>query len=209
MPLDYAWSALVTLFVTVDPIGLAPLFLALTGGMTRAQSRRLGITASVIAFFVLVAFAVAGEIVLKQLGIGLSAFRIAGGLLLLKIAFEMVFAQRTERKQAAAEVAITADHIRNLAAFPLAIPLMAGPGAITATLLLADQARGEAGALSLLIAMIAVVCIACILVYLASHEISRVIGSTGRVVMTRLLGVILSALAVQFVITGVQGIYPP
>ena len=176
--------------------------------MTRAQSRRLALTACLIAFFVLVAFAVAGGFVLRQLGIGLPAFRIAGGLLLFKTAYEMVFAQRTERKEAAVEVAITADHIRNLAAFPLAVPLMAGPGAITATLLLADQAHGDLTATALLIAIIGAVIASCVAVYIAAHEISALMGNTGRVVLTRLLGVILSALAVQFVINGLLAIWP-
>jgi multiple antibiotic resistance protein len=206
LPLDFAWSALVTLFVTVDPIGLAPLFIALTGGMTRAQSRRLAITACLIAFGVLVGFAIGGEFVLRQLGIGLPAFRIAGGLLLFKVSFEMVFAQRTERKEAAAEAAVTAAQIRNLAAFPLAVPLMAGPGAITATLLLADQARSGV-AMATLFAIIAAVILACIAVFIAAHEIARFLGDTGRVILTRLLGVILSALAVQFVINGIVPLF--
>ena len=140
---DYLVSALVTLLVAVDPVGLAPIFLSLTRGMTAGERRRVAVRAALIAFGILAFFGLGGEILLRLLGIGLPAFRIAGGLLLFWIGFEMVFERRNDRKQHTAEVAITTDHIRNVAAFPLAIPLMAGPGAITAMILLAGRADGN------------------------------------------------------------------
>ncbi|WP_406858340.1 MarC family protein [Alsobacter sp. KACC 23698] len=206
MLLDYLTSALVTLLVTVDPPGLAPLFLGVTRGMSDAERRQVGVRASVIAAFIMGASGLAGAQLLTALGITLPAFRIAGGLLLFWIAFEMVFGGRSERKGEAAEKAITLDHIRNVAAFPLAIPLMAGPGAITATILLAGRAQGDPTRLLLLLAVILGVCLSCLVVFFAASRISGWLGVTGNVVLTRLLGVILAALAVQFVADGVRAI---
>jgi multiple antibiotic resistance protein len=148
-----------------------------------------------------------GAQLLGALGITLPAFRIAGGLLLFWIAFEMVFARRNERKTEQAGIAVTLDHIRNVAAFPLAIPLMAGPGAITATILLAGRADRDPVRLAVLMAVIAGVMAACFLVFLAAGRISRWLGVTGNVVLTRLLGVILSALSIQFVIDGIKAAF--
>lgn len=203
---DFISSALVTLLVTLDPPGLAPIFLSLTRGMTTAESRRVAVRACVIAFGIMAFFGLGGDFLLRALGIGLPAFRIAGGLLLFWIAFEMVFELRTARKAATAETAITEDHIRNVAAFPLAIPLLAGPGAITATILLAGQAGGEPVRLVLLLAMIAAVLALCLVVFYLANGISRLLGTTGNIVLTRLLGVILAALAVQFVIDGIRAV---
>ncbi|WP_420101649.1 MarC family protein [Bosea sp. (in: a-proteobacteria)] len=204
MFLDFATSALVTMLVTLDPPGLAPIFLSLTRGMSAGERRQVAIRACIIAFCIMAFFGVAGDIVLKALGVSLPAFRIAGGLLLFWIAFEMVFERRTERKQQTAETAITQDHIRNVAAFPLAIPLMAGPGALTATILLAGRAQGDPLLLTSLAAICGLVILCCLLVFLAATRIARLLGVTGNIVLTRLLGVILAALAVQFVIDGVR-----
>ena len=143
MALDFLKTALVTLLVTLDPPGLAPLFIGLTLGMTKAAKREVALRASVIAFVILAAFALGGRFVLGALGVTIPAFRIAGGLLLFYIAFDMLFALQAERRSEIATDAMAIDHIRNVAAFPLAIPLMAGPGSITATMLLADRASGD------------------------------------------------------------------
>jgi multiple antibiotic resistance protein len=209
MNADFATSALITLLVTVDPVGLAPIFLSVTRGMSGRQRRRVGVRASVIAFGILAFFALGGEALLRLLGIGLPAFQIAGGILLFWIAFEMVFELRNDRKQHTANVAITQDHIHNVAAFPLAIPLMAGPGAITATILLAGRTGGEVIGLLVLIALLAVVMLAGVAVFFAAEGLSSVLGVTGNIVLTRLLGIILAALAVQFVITGARAIVAP
>jgi multiple antibiotic resistance protein len=201
---DFAAAALVTLLVTLDPPGLAPIFLSVTRGMSDAQRRVVAIRASVIAFALLAFFALAGDALLKVLGVSLPAFRIAGGLLLFWIAFEMVFERRNERKQNTAEVAITKDHIQNVAAFPLAIPLMAGPGALTAMMLLAGRAGGDPWMLSLLVGIAALVVVSCTVTFFLATPISRLLGVTGNVVLTRLLGVILAAMAVQFVVDGVK-----
>lgn len=203
---DFLWSAFVTVLVTLDPPGLAPIFLSVTAGMSAAERRWVAVRSSLIAFAILTFFGFGGEILLQLLGVGLPAFRIAGGLLLFYIAFEMTFERRNERKQQTATIAITQDHIRNVAAFPLAIPLMAGPGAITATILLAGRANGDPAALAGLVGILAFGIASCFLVFLAAERVSRVLGITGNVVLTRLLGVILSALAVQFVIDGITAL---
>jgi multiple antibiotic resistance protein len=203
MLLDYISAALVTLLVTLDPVALAPIFVSLTRGMNASERRRVALRASLIAFGILAFFGLGGEVLLRLLGVGIPAFRISGGLLLFWIAFEMVFERRNERKQHTADIAITEDHIRNVAAFPLAIPLMAGPGAITAVILLAGRADGNVGYLSALLILIALGILSCLVVFSAADRVSRWLGVTGNVVLTRLLGVILAGLAVQFIIDGV------
>ncbi len=199
---DSAITAFVTLFVTIDPPGLAPLFLALTGGMTRSERRRIATQSILIALAVLILFALAGTAILAIFGITLPAFRIAGGLLLFYIAFEMVFEKRQERHEKSAQRAVTEDVIRHLAVFPLAIPLIAGPGAISATILLSGRFADALGR-SLLIAIIVVVLAITYLIFMLAERIDGLLGETGRMVLTRLLGVILAALSVQFVADGV------
>ncbi len=205
--MDFLSNAFATLLVTIDPPAIAPMFLALTVGMTGAERRQVAIRATVIATLALAFFALVGQKLLTLLGITLPAFRIAGGLLLFWIAFEMVFERRSERKNNVAKTAIDLDHIRNVAAFPLAIPLMAGPGAITATMLLAGQTRGDPQLMAALIAIIAFICGLCWLVFLFAERISQLLGVTGNIVLTRLLGIVLVALAVQFVLDGVKAAF--
>src|ERR1700686_2122235 len=147
---DYLLHALVTLFVTVDPVGLAPMFMVLTAGFGPVARREAAGRASATAGAVLIAFALIGEPLIGFLGITLAAFRIAGGLLLFVIAFEMVFERRIERKAVAADKAAGFDDLRYVAIFPLAIPLTSGPGAISATILLASQAGSVVGVLVLI-----------------------------------------------------------
>lgn len=207
MPIDYLVSALVTLVVVVDPVGLVPTFLAVTHGLPQQARRRIAVRASIIAAAILAGTALLGDWLLHQLGITLPAFRIAGGLLLFAVASEMVFGVRTERQSKQAEDALE-EHLRNVAAFPLAIPLMAGPGAITATLLLAGQASGKPVSLAILIIVVVVVCALCLGVFLLANRVDRLLGITGNVVSSRLLGVLLAALAVQYVIDGVRVLLP-
>lgn len=198
-------SAFVTLFVTIDPPGLAPLFLGITGGMSRSQRMQIATRASLTAFGILVLFAIAGTVILTVFGITIHSFRIAGGLLLFHIAFEMIFEKRRDRQETSVERAVTLDHVRNLAVFPLAIPLMAGPGAISATILLSGSYSGLLPRLGLILIVAANLLIAW-LVFLVAERIDRFLGVTGRIVLTRLLGVILAALAVQFVTDGVLAV---
>lgn len=206
MPFDYLASALVTLFVVVDPIGLVPTFLALTEKVSASVRQRIAVRAVLIAGVTLAAFALAGNWSLEKLGITLSAFRIAGGLLLFMVAFEMVLGQRTERGATRAEQA-TKNQIHNIAAFPLAVPLIAGPGAITATLLLAGQAQAQPFQLGLLLAVIAIILSLCLAVFKLANPIHRLLGTSVTIVLSRLLGVMLAALAVQYVIDGIRAAF--
>ena len=175
--------------------------------MNRAERKQVAVRSSIIAFFTLALFAVAGASILALFGITLPAFRVAGGLLLFYIAFEMIFERRQERHEKSAERAITTDMIRNVAAFPLAIPLIAGPGAISAAVLLsgtmpwADR-QCHAGGVSSRCASART-----FLVFLAVPSASTGFwAKTGRSILTRLLGVILAALAVQFVADGIKAL---
>lgn len=202
---DYLTQAFVTMFVTIDPLGVAPLFIAMTAGMTAAERRVVALRGIIVATAVLFFFAIAGQTLLASLGITIAAFRTAGGLLLFYIAFEMVFAQRTERKANDVRGPVTREHLQALAVFPVAIPLLAGPGAISATILAAAQAPSFA-ALLIFLGTVAAVMLIALAAILFADRIDAALGPTGRVVVERLLGLILAALAVQFVADGIKAL---
>ena len=191
-----------TLMVTMDPPGMVPIFLALTVGMTQAERRNVAVRGAAISFFLMVAFALFGDDILNGLGISMSAFRIAGGVLLFWIGCEMVFEKRQERKERTTETAITRDHIANLAAFPLAIPLIAGPGTISATILLGSRMETILDKLALVV-MIFIAALVVLVAMLLAGLIDRLLGETGRNILTRIFGMMLTALAVQFVLDGI------
>jgi multiple antibiotic resistance protein len=177
-----------------------------TAGLPPHARRSVAIRACLIAFAILTGGALAGDWLLRTLSISLPAFRIAGGLLLFSIASEMAFGVRITRQSETAGKAIE-EHVRDIAAFPLAIPLMAGPGAITAIVLLSGRAGSDMARLGVLIGIAAVVMAACLLAFLAAGRIERLLGKTGNTVLSRLLGVLLAAMAVQFVVDGVKAIW--
>lgn len=205
MDTDTLISAVVTLFVTIDPAGLAPLFLAVTAGMDRKQRRTVATRASITGFGILALFAVAGTGILALFGVTLAAFRVAGGILLFWIAFEMIFEKRQERHENTAERAVSEDHVRSVAIFPLAIPLLAGPGAISATILLSGEFESPGARVGLIGIIAAIIALTWIVFFLA-ERVDGWLGETGRSILTRLLGVILSALAVQFVADGIKAL---
>lgn len=208
MEISLLLNALITLLVVLDPPGLVPVFLSLTVGMNKAQRRQTAFVASFISLFILLIFALGGLAILNVIGVSLSAFQIAGGILLFTIAFEMIFGDRTERKEKTAQESITRDHIRNIAAFPLAMPLIAGPGSISATILMAGEHKGFLGAVFAL----SIIFLAIIVVYaflLLANPIDRLLGSTGRSIVTRLFGLLLAALAVQFIADGILKLFFP
>ncbi|OJT99301.1 MAG: MarC family transcriptional regulator [Rhizobium sp. 63-7] len=204
--MDVLINALTTLLVTLDPPGLAPIFLGLTVGMSREQRRQVAFRGTLIAFCILAVFALFGASVLGILGISIGAFRIAGGLLLFWIAFEMVFEKRQERKEKTSEAAITKDHIHNIAVFPLALPLVAGPGAISATILLAGSMPSAIDRFQLIL-IIAFCTLLLFATLIIAERIDRFLGVTGRAILTRLLGVVLAALAAQFVVDGIRSAF--
>jgi multiple antibiotic resistance protein len=205
MALNFLVSALVTLLVVVDPIGLVPTFVGITDGLSESLRREVALRAVLIAGMILVGAALIGDWLLAKLAISLSAFRIAGGLLLFYVAAEMVLGVRMRREGEVAEQAVE-ERARNIAAFPLAIPLMAGPGAITATVLLAGRAEESLLLLAVLIAVVVLVAAACYLSFLSAGRLGRILGVTGNIVLSRLLGVLLAALAVQYVVDGIRSV---
>jgi multiple antibiotic resistance protein len=205
MALNFLVSALVTLLVVVDPVGLVPTFIGITDGLSDSLRREVGLRAALIAGAILIGAALIGNWLLSVLAISLSAFRIAGGLLLFSVATEMVLGVRMRREGQVAEQAME-EHARNIAAFPLAIPLMAGPGAITAMVLLAGRTEGSSLLLALLIAVAALVAAACYLAFLSASRLGRIFGVTANNVLSRLLGVLLAALAVQYVVDGIRAV---
>ena len=203
MDIHFIKTALVTLFVAIDPPGLIPIFLTLTGTMSNAQRNITARRAIMIAFIILTGAALGGQAVLDALGISMPAFRIAGGLLLFYIAFEMVFERREERKADKAEEAMHEDHIHDIAAFPLAVPLIAGPGCITATILQSAAAGTSFIAQASLILVLVVILGGTFLMFRLSTQLNRLISKTARNVIIRLMGVILAAMAAQIIGDGV------
>jgi multiple antibiotic resistance protein len=199
--LDFALSAFVTLLLVVDPVGLAPAFLAATGGMPDKVKRTVALRAPIIAASILVVIALAGNLLLRQLGIGIPAFQIAGGLLLFGVSYQMIFGDRPHREAREADKA-TAEHASDVAVFPLAIPMMAGPGAIATTLLLTGDA-GYGARLAIIIAIVLAVCMLC---FVSAHLIARTLGRTGNAVLSRVLGMLLAAYSVQFAINGIAAV---
>ncbi|MEZ5886541.1 MAG: MarC family protein [Paracoccaceae bacterium] len=194
-------TTFVTLFVIVDPIALVPLFIALTRGMDRGHRRTLALRACLIAAFLLAVFGLVGNKLLQVTGISMSAFRISGGLLLFITALDMLFERRTQRREGQ-----QADPNHDPSVFPLATPLIAGPGAFTTMILLINNtpATGVPHALVILAIMALVIVVTFLLFEMASF-IEKLLGRTGIIVVTRLLGMLLAALSVQFVLDGIKG----
>lgn len=192
-------SAFATLFVVIDPPGLVPLYIALTQGMEPERRMAMGRRACLIAFAILALFGLSGEAVLGFIGISIPAFRIAGGMLLFLTALDMLFERRTQRREGQLP-----DPDHDPSVFPLATPLIAGPGAITSMILLMGQAPEWPGKIAILV-LLAVMIFATFLFLLAAPPIERLMGRTGTLVVTRLLGMLLAALAVQYVVDGIRG----
>jgi len=207
MNVDLALNAFVTLFVTIDPIGMIPIFIALTQGMNSAERRSVAFRSATIALCLLTLFSFAGTIILNTLGITLPAFRIAGGFLLFYIAFEMIFEKRQARRESATDTVITKDDIAHIAAFPLAIPLIAGPGSISAVILISGQFGNDFQSYAILIGVVIAVLAILIVTFMLATPIDKYLGTSGRMIMTRLMGVLLAALSVQFVVDGIAAIW--
>ena len=195
-----------TLFVIIDPIGLTPIFVALTQGQPAAQRRAVALRSLLIAAFVLTLFALLGEAVLGFVGISMAAFRISGGLLLFLTALEMLFERRTKRREDQAEDEPHPDP----SVFPLATPMIAGPGSIATMNLLTGESSGDWGQIAVVILIMLGVLALTMLFFLTSGLLERALGRTGINVVTRLLGMLLAALSVQFVLDGLRdfGVVP-
>jgi len=205
--IDLFISAFVTLFVVIDPPGCAPIYASLTTGASVEQRRSMAIRATLIAGFILVFFAMFGEGLLSFLHIDLDSFRIAGGIMLFIIAIDMVFEKRTERREQRAEKLIATPEIEDVSVFPMAMPMLAGPGSIASVMLLVSQNNGLERAVVIFGALLLVLLLT-LAALLMAGPLMRLIGNKGEAVITRLLGVLLAALAAQFVIDGLKASFP-
>ncbi len=195
-------SSLVTFFVIIDPPGCAPIFAGLTAGTNAVHRRAMAVRAVMVASIILLGFALFGEALLHALGISLNAFRIAGGIMLFLIALEMVFEKRTERREDRAEKVKAEDPV-DISIFPMAMPMIAGPGSIASVMLLMSQSNGIEQSAIVLAAMLSILLLT-LVALLAAGPIMRIVGAKIEAVVSRLLGVLLAALAVQFVIDGIR-----
>ncbi len=199
------FSAFITLFVLIDPPGCAPIYAGLTADASRAQTLSMALRASVIATGILVGFGLFGARLLAAMHIQLDSFRIAGGIMLFLIALDMVLDRNTERRSERAEaVKASRPVVKDVAVFPMAMPILAGPGSIAATMLLTARASGPTEMAVILAALVIVMAMAFVSM-LAARPIIRLLGAQIEAVVTRLLGVLLAALAVQFVVDGLKG----
>ncbi|MBO9581501.1 MAG: MarC family protein [Sphingobium sp.] len=197
-------SAFVSFFVVIDPPGCAPIFFGLTSGAAPAHRKAMAIRAVIVATAILITFAFVGRPLLHMLGIDLSSFRIAGGIMLFFIALEMVFEKRTQRREDRAQKVKETQEVEDVSIFPMAMPMIAGPGSIATAMLLMARADGMEASLVVLSALLAnlLLMLVCLL---AVAPLMRLLGQKVEAVITRVLGVILAALAVQFVIDGLKG----
>lgn len=205
--IDLFISAFVTLFVVIDPPGCAPIYASLTSQASTDQRRSMAYRAILIAGAILVFFAMFGEALLSFLHIDLDSFRIAGGIMLFIIAIDMVFEKRTERREQRAEKILEAEEVDDVSVFPMAMPMLAGPGSIASVMLLVSQNNGMDRALVIFGALLLVLLLT-LGALLAAGPIMRMIGHKGEAIITRLLGVLLAALAAQFVIDGLKASFP-
>lgn len=202
--LESLLKTFVVFFVVVEPISLVPVFAALTRGGGGGFRQRMAIKAIVVSAMIFAIFLVSGDALLRVLGISLDAFKIAGGLLLFLLAVDMVFARQSGLRSATVREQEEARFRQDISVFPLAFPLIAGPGALATLLLLSSATRGDPAAFLALTLVVALVLAITLLLLLGARHVERVIGVTGANVISRLAGVILVALAVQFVIDGVR-----
>jgi multiple antibiotic resistance protein len=202
MTFDTLLPAFVTLFVIIDPIGLAPVFLALTRGMTAGHRFGVALRAVLVAGVILTVFGLAGQAVLDLFGISMAAFRIAGGALLFLTALDMLFERRRQRRESQSEASVL-DPADDPSVFPLAMPLISGPGAMATMILLVGETDEVVGKLTVLGVMLAVL-ICVFALFLAAGALGRHLKETGISVVTRLLGMLLAALAIQFMIDGLM-----
>lgn len=196
-------SAFITFFVVIDPPGCAPIYASLTSGAAPAERRSMAIRAIIISLAILLVFAVFGENLLSALGISLDSFRIAGGIMLFLIALEMVFEKRQTRREDRAEKIIDNPEVEDVSVFPMALPMIAGPGSIATVMLLMARSSGIEETMIVLGAMVAVLLLT-LVALLAAGPLMRVLGAKIEAVITRLLGVLLAALATQFIIDGLR-----
>ncbi|MEH6633601.1 MAG: MarC family protein [Halopseudomonas aestusnigri] len=202
--LDLALTAFVSLFVIIDPLGLLPIFIGLTQGADAAHKRKMAIKGVLIGGTILVFFALLGDRFLEVLGVGLPAFRIAGGVMLFLIALEMVFDKRSKRRENNAEELKESQSHEDVSVFPLAIPLISGPGAIASIMLLMSANKDDVVSQAAILSVLAAVLLLCLILFFMADKLEKFIGDTITHIISRVLGIVLAALAVQYILDGLK-----
>lgn len=203
--IEFSVQAFAMLVVVIDPVGMSPIYLGLTHGAQPAERRRMAVRGVLLAAAILLVFALAGQSLLEALGVSLSAFRIAGGILLFLLAVDMLLVRPSGLRSTTGEEREEASHFEDISVFPLAIPMLAGPGAMTSIVLLMGRAGGDPVRIGLLLGVLVVVLLLTLAALLLAGFLSRVLGVTGSNVIGRVLGIVLAALAVQFILDGLAG----
>ncbi len=206
--IELLFDTFIILFVVVDPIGLAPMFAALTRDDTPRQRRRLALRGVLIAGGILVTFVLVGDALLRALGIGVPAFQIAGGVLLFLLAVDMLFARHSGLRSTTEREQREAAQRKDISVFPLAIPLIAGPGALTTVLLMVGEQGDNPAVIGATLVVVILVLAIALGSLLLSGRLLRLIGETGANVISRVLGVVLAALAAQYILDGLQAGLP-
>lgn len=205
---EFATTAFVTLFVIVDPIAVLPIFAGLTRNLPPRAQRRTAIRAVAVSGATLLFFTLTGDLLLGLLGISFGAFRVAGGLLLLILAIEMVFAHQSGFRSTTSGEEEEAQHRDDLSVFPIGIPLLAGPGAIASVVLLMGQAKGSLALQSAFVGVLAIVMALTLATLLLSARLVAVLGVTGVNVLSRIFGIVLAGLAIQYIADGIRELFP-
>ncbi len=200
-------AAFITLFVIIDPVGIAPIFASLTDGTTTSHKRKMAMKGTFVGFVILIFFALVGKPFLNALGISMDALRVAGGIMLFVIALEMVFEKRTERKQETAEKIEEHFQFDDISVFPIALPMLAGPGGIATIMLLMTNHEGDQTAQMAIMAALCVVMLITLIVFMTASKVMALLGDTVNMVLTRVLGIMLAALAAQYVLDGLKGAF--
>ncbi len=205
---ELLFDSFILFFVVVDPIGLAPLFAALTRGVSPRQRRRIAVRGVAIAAGILIVFVMVGDALLRALGIGIAAFQIAGGVLLFLLAVDMLFARHSGLRSTTEREQEEAERKKDISVFPLAIPLIAGPGALTTVLLMVGEQGDNPAVVGAALAVVVLVLAIALASLLFAARLMRIIGETGSNVVSRVFGVVLAALAAQYILDGLQAGLP-
>ncbi len=201
---DIVLQTFVTMFVIIDPIGLTPMFIGLTSGATTVYRRKMAVRGVIFGALILLFFALIGHEFLGLLGIEMSSFRIAGGAMLFLTGLEMVFAKRTNRRKESADKIVEDHDMDDISVFPVAIPFLAGPGSITSIMLLMERQNGDLAHQVTVLGITGVVFLICLVLFLLSDKLEKILGETVSSIFSRILGVLLAALASQYIIDGIR-----
>lgn len=206
--IDLAVSAFITFFVVIDPIGMVPIFMSVASGLDQESRKATALKGTLVAALILIAAGFIGDVTLRSLGISIAAFRIAGGGLLFLLAVDMVFARQSGLRSTTPDEETESEHRTDIAYVPLAIPLIAGPGAFASIILMMDRASGSMTAQATVLGVFVLVMVSLAIALLAATRLMSWLGVTGVNVMGRVFGIVLAALSVQLIVDGLTDSFP-